>query len=979
MKDQPTDQQRRAIEAPLGPVLVVAGPGAGKTHCLICRIQHLIQRFGIAPRRICAVTFTNKAAEEIATRLQAELGPQGEEVTRGTLHSLCRGILREYPELAGLRPGFGLADEDYQRRVLRRMRLPKIRHGQLLDLFARHRLGGYLLTPQDTALVQAYVAALRARNLVDFDDLLTLTETMLRTEVTVAAEVCSRWDYVLVDEFQDLNLAQYGIVTRLAGHRNLFAVGDDEQSIFAWTGADPVIFDRFRDDFDIREPVILDYNRRCSVQIFDTARRLIARNPVRFQKRIEAQRQSEFDVTALSFEDESAEAAWLIRDLLEDRAAGTLSWGEYAVLYRYHKTGHFLEGILVRQGIPCRLARGQALMDDEVIAFVIASLQVIRSPDDPVVIEALAEQFLSAQLLQEVAVASLPSDDLPVRLRTFARHLGRGHADGKKIWRFIYHLENLRAMRRNHDTLPGLVDELLLQRIGTSRNPLEEGSHELSDPAAYPGAPRLAERLRAAIHAGARIWVGPDRGVELALVGMLRAAQVINVQRLGPGDVPEPGDLVLPAEEVRYGRWPLLLFKALQLLHSGQLRNEIPDFVAFDVETTDLDPSECEIVEIGAVRVRGGVVTERFHSLVKCSRLISSGARKVHGYSGADLESAPGFAEVWSRFRAFVGSDLLVAHNGQRFDVPVLRRLAQGLAGLDDLVFYDTYPLARSLLDESARLTDLARRFNVSEGRAHHAEDDALMLAGVVPHLTTLKTIRARKTAMVHLLDYLGLAFALDGAGDQQKEVQLLRDLATPYALGRYSDCLEAYAIELGAAGPAAGPSLEEVIERLGGQTLLERLRTERTAAERYPSAVARLGTLVEASQGDGLSQRIDDMLARVALSTSDGVEADPHRINLLTLHSTKGLEFSRVYIVGVEDEQLPGWKAIREDLDGEIQEARRLLYVGMTRAKDRLVLTRAERRFGLPCGGSLFLMEAELDPSAAGMSPAMEAPVVRK
>jgi DNA helicase-2/ATP-dependent DNA helicase PcrA len=157
----------------------------------------------------------------------------------------------------------------------------------------------------------------------------------------------------------------------------------------------------------------------------------------------------------------------------------------------------------------------------------------------------------------------------------------------------------------------------------------------------------------------------------------------------------------------------------------------------------------------------------------------------------------------------------------------------------------------------------------------------------------------------------------------------------------------------------------------------MERIRAERSAAERYPAAVERLRMLVQSSGGDTVRAQIDTMLSRVALSTSSEVETDPHRVNLLTLHSTKGLEFSRVYVVGVEDQQLPGWRAIQEDLEDEIQEGRRLLYVGMTRAKDRLVLTRTEQRFGYPCGGSLFLIEAGLAPEAVGTPPAMQVPVV--
>jgi hypothetical protein len=260
------------------------------------------------------------------------------------------------------------------------------------------------------------------------------------------------------------------------------------------------------------------------------------------------------------------------------------------------------------------------------------------------------------------------------------------------------------------------------------------------------------------------------------------------------------------------------------------------------------------------------------------------------------------------------------------------------------LIFYDTLPLARSLVEGSAKLTELAVRFNVEVGRAHHAFDDAYMLAGVVPALNELRMRRARKIASVNLLDQLGLALALDENPTPSDEESLFRDLTRPFTLGRYSECLELYNTEVGPDARDA-PSTEQLIERLGGRALMERLRAERPVSERYPVAVERLRVLVQSSIGDTVAQQIDDLLSRAALSTSAGVDTHPNRVNLLTLHSTKGLEFSRVYIIGVENQQLPGWKALEENMEEEIQEARRLLYVGMTRAKDRLILTRAERR----------------------------------
>lgn len=187
----------------------------------------------------------------------------------------------------------------------------------------------------------------------------------------------------------------------------------------------------------------------------------------------------------------------------------------------------------------------------------------------------------------------------------------------------------------------------------------------------------------------------------------------------------------------------------------------------------------------------------------------------------------------------------------------------------------------------------------------------------------------------------------------------MLFERAKYYTLGRYSDALEFYETERERTG-AAAPPVDEVIELLGGPGLRARLAAEPDPAQRYPAALARLHALMD--NQPGTAEGIDRLLERVALSTSDGVQAATDRVNLLTLHSTKGLEFSRVYVVGVEDYELPGYRASKDNITDETEEARRLLYVGMTRARDRLVLTRVDQRFGRDAGGSGFLEEMGLD-----------------
>ena len=948
MDFDPLPQQRLAIEAPLGPTLVVAGPGAGKTFCLIARVNHLITVRGFAPSRICAVTFTNKAAEEIAVRLRHSVGDRAEAITRGTIHGLCLSILREHADAAGLRKGFGVADDPYQRIILGRLGVHPERRSQLLTFFGRHRLQDYRLAPKDAQLYREYAAYLARRNMLDFDALITNTSALLRNRVDIADAIAARWDYLLVDEFQDLNPVQYDLLKRFAApHDNFFAVGDDEQSIFSWTGADPYVLVRFRRDYGIEQPIVLDRNCRCSHQIFETARRVLAQNPQLFEKVLTAERESEYDVVARDFRDEDTEATWLLEDLSADAAASGLGWGDYAILYRQHRVGEYLEGRLLRAGIPCRLARGRALIEDDVIGYVITALRVVRDPGDPIALEAFARQVLSEHFLQEVEAAVEGSADFLTSVRTLARARPANDPDTKKLWRLVYQVENLRALRRAHTSVPALVEEILSQSIGPYRNALEEHHDELSDPAELPAAVKLAHKLEQAIADDQPITLEPQGGLEIALRGMLIAAGARQVSYGGPR--------ALTCDA-------LTLFKALQLMHAKEFAPALQRYVAFDFETTDKDVATCGVVEIGAARVVNGEIVDRFHTLVNPFQRIATDATKVHGYTDADVATAPPFAAVWPAFRSFIGEDVLIAHNGQHFDIPVLRRLAAGLERVDSLDVYDTLPLVRSLSRDSAKLEDVATRFGIDAGRGHHALDDAVTLAQVYLELERRRVVRARKAVLVNLLDYLGLALALEergpkghGAGSGERE--LLIGLARFYTLGRYSDALEFYAAERERTG-ASAPTVEAVIEKLGGRQLMARLRAERDPAQRYPAAVARLRGLMEGIPAGTLAEGIEGLLDRVALSTSDGADVVPDRVNLLTLHSTKGLEFSRVYIVGVEDYQLPGYYAATENREDEIQEARRLLYVGMTRARDRLILTRVDQRFGLNAGGSRFLDE---------------------
>jgi DNA helicase-2/ATP-dependent DNA helicase PcrA len=637
----PSASQRAAIEAGARPLLVLAGPGAGKTFCLIERIGFLIDKLEVNPERICVFTFTNKAAGEIADRLTRELGPRVERVKRGTIHAFCAELLREFGEQVGLQPGFGIADEPYQRSVLRRLRVPTKMHKSVLDSFARYRFRGEPMSRKYQKYYDGYRQMIGERNVADFDTLVLKTAELLRI-AAVSAEVRSRWDAVLVDEFQDLNPIQYAVIRELArDHRHVFVVGDDEQSVYSWTGADPKVFLDFRRDFGIEseDVVHLRDNYRCPPSVMSFARRLIAINESIFANR-EAQattRDSQFAVSARNFADDDGETKWIMQDLLRDRAANApaLNWGDVALLYRTHKIGSALETAFLNAGIPCRLAQGRALSDDKVVAYVLAALRVIANPHDEIQQELFYQTVLPEALFDTArAWGEEKGRGLVQSLEHMARTLPREHGDAKKIWRGFYALQNLDALGKSHTSLRPLVDDILSEKVGTYRTILEEHQEDLSDPASHEEVVGAAARIQRCIDEGRSAWVPRSGGAEIAAKKMLTEMGVRTVEL---GGAPTAGALRIKPEDFPSLGFGLGLFKTAQIVRTNSFVSTFRDFTAVDLETTAKDVQTAEIVEIGAVRVRNGKIVGEYQTLVRPRVPITSGARDTHGISEEDV------------------------------------------------------------------------------------------------------------------------------------------------------------------------------------------------------------------------------------------------------------------------------------------------------------------------------------------------------
>ncbi|HEX2722190.1 MAG TPA: ATP-dependent helicase, partial [Gemmatimonadaceae bacterium] len=521
-----SDSQRLAIEADPGPLLVLAGPGAGKTFCLIERIRFLVEQKQLDPARICAFTFTNKAAGEISQRLGKYLGTAAERIRRGTIHAFCAELLREFGAEVGLSPGFGIADEDYQLLVLRRIGVPERWRENVLKAFTSHRfIRGFQIHERDLPRYAQYSDILARRNLVDFDMLVLKTAELMRID-SVAETVRRRWDCVLVDEFQDLNPVQYRIVHALAKeHRNIFAVGDDDQSIYAWAGADQEVFRNFLSDFNLNEPKCqLAENRRCPREVIELASVLINMNTPLFAHRTRAgtERSAPFPITALKFPTAQAELEWAIKDLHRDRDAHRHGWENVALLYRKNEMGYAAEAQFLVEGVPCRTANGRAMADDPIVNYVVAALRVIADPADPIQQELFLETVLPRPLFDRVrAKAQEKRRTLLSHLERTIHRLPKDDVDGKKLRKGISALRNLAALAVCQSDIACLVDELLSQRVGQYRTMLEENHEDLSDPADHEEVQIIAARIAEALELGKPVWIPRCGGLEIALKGML--------------------------------------------------------------------------------------------------------------------------------------------------------------------------------------------------------------------------------------------------------------------------------------------------------------------------------------------------------------------------------------------------------------------------------------------------------------------------
>ena len=397
-------EQREAAEHFHGPLLVLAGAGSGKTRVLTTRIAHLVEEYGVAPERILALTFTNKAAAEMRERVRALLGRDPAGMWIGTFHAIGARLLRRNASRLGWSPGFGIYDADDSERMIRRIAKddlqldpkrwnPKAIRGaisaaknELIGVQEYADAAGDAFQRHTAAVYERYQRALREANAFDFDDLLVKPVELFRAHPEVLNAYRERFAFVLVDEYQDTNRAQYLLLQLLAGsHSNLFVVGDDDQSIYGWRGADIRNILDFENDFADARMVRLEQNYRSTRTILDAANRVIEENVHRKGKTLRTDNPTGERLTLVEAADDGDEADWIVSEIqarLADQAE--LRPRDMVVLYRTNAQSRAIEEALLRETLPYRVVGGVRFYERREIKDALAYLRLVANPADDV-------------------------------------------------------------------------------------------------------------------------------------------------------------------------------------------------------------------------------------------------------------------------------------------------------------------------------------------------------------------------------------------------------------------------------------------------------------------------------------------------------------------------------------------------------------------------------------------------------------------
>ena len=1024
------EKQKQAVTHTEGPILVDAGPGTGKTRVITRRIAYLIHYHGAPPEQILAVTFTRKASEEMRDRTKVLLGTKlGLDVRIHTFHAFCSDFLREHALEIGLSKNFVVFEAETQEEILiecrrdlklRRRAYPPRRLRQIVE---KHKImvadmlassvevqeirtsdgeatGAPSINQEEAAIIKAYQDKLDAHQALDFDDLICKTVELLHKVPAVQAKSHHELCYVLVDEYQDVNAAQYALLTLLcpASPRNLMVVADKNQSIYGWRGSSPEYIGRFQNDFD---PTIIKLrdHYRCSRKILRAAESVISKNVDSSNDLLKSHQGDGHAIVHCTFNDSNEEAKYivrLVRNLVDERGYAP---GEIAILYRTHRHADELAYRLHHEGVPFQRAGGERILQKTPAQDILSYLRVLQkwgSNDFARTLrfpKELIDDLTLAQLKRIARRDGLTLVELLRRIEDYPH--AAGPLTRRSVRRFFEDIDKF-ASAIEGATISRIMSKLfeLLESRRSAFRDKEIQTIEMAqeDPNLQMAADTLGGRINQGkpiriisshgidahcaahiIHKTIESYLDCDVQLELLPLGVNMPENVeteIDVF-IGHCEVLPPtvapviliGDATDDAANViRLGSRcesgesldtakSIIALKLCQRVVGYFEGPNYSNVIVYDLETAGRDSKDAEIVEIAAKRLHTtGEAVETYHQLVKPPYAIPKSSFDVHGISDEKVKGGPPIESVLPEFLDFIQDGILVGHNVIEFDNPILERdLARYFDTDLKNACYDTLLTAQRIYPrESRTLEALAEKFEISYGRLHQAMEDVEVNHKVFEKLIEATRRQREMHSLEELLPLVGLGILANARKREHAEASEIQ-LDGEQHLGQTQAFLQASARHT----RTHNPNLEWLLAALESgeaddfRVLLQALRREACPySAEDEDWNTRRGDFTE------VIQRFQRALPRADISTfldyqesitsAEELEVNTKKITLMTMHVAKGTEFRTIIMTDMEEGSFP-MRGLTQPT--EIEEERRLFYVGMTRAKERLYLSSVVNR----------------------------------
>ena len=1011
-------KQMEAVKHNTGPLLVIAGPGTGKTKVITSRIAYLIRHYGISPENILAITFTNKAAQEMRDRVNKEIGePHGSNINVFTFHAFCVKVLRKHAHHIDISENFAIFDQEIQDEIL--VEVIKEQHlnpndypvwllrNAISDAKCKldytsnniqidHEYISEVNDPDAEANIidafNTYHSKLKEYNALDFDDLLIKSVSLFEQVGEVQQEYHHQISHILVDEYHDVNEVQYQLLRLLTvpPENNLMVVADADQSIYSWRGSNPLFIDHFKVNYS---PLIveLDDHYRCSETILRAAEEVIANNPLRQTQHSLVTHKDEgrdiFHYTFMTPVEEARNIIRIIRKLISER---NVSYRDIAVFYRTHRLADVLTEELVRAKVKFQRIRPTNFFDDERLKGILSYLCYIqwRLPRDLEIAINFPEKRIDdltwvrlkwlAQReglgLEELLrnIEQYPDDVGPLTRKNISNFWDQIEAladdiEDEKIGKIAnilfnrldmmqtpYRTKELNVIESQSDmTNLGLAQDVLYSALNRQEQIQITASNGID---AYCSAYILSQTLKIYLNQNVEVRyltkenTGNDREVELNR----NAVNILigDFGQFGQKDIETRTILIgttlsEQSDFIQLGSDGVRSIVAIKLCQGLLNRFETPnmsDMVIYDLETTGVNIKNANIVEIAAKRLNViGNEVEEFYRLVKPpGGYIPPSVTKVHGISSDDVKDAPSIEMVLPEFCSFIQDRILIGHNVARYDNPILERdlqtyLKRNLTN----PHYDTLTTARRLLPRQRRgIEALAEKFGIEHNKLHRAMEDVEVNRQIFKELIRIDSHKREIQSLTEFLPLIGISI-LDKSEIDIEDDTLSQETSFLNAAKRH---VQSNIFSL----PDDLPF--DLTEKEKALAYLKQLSESDVAVFQEDTAwiehKSKFRTLLlqclKAGQGNSLADFLD---FQKLLTNYDEIDDDTEQITLMTLHAAKGTEFPVVIIIGMEEGSFPMWK--QGITEAELEEERRLFYVGMTRAQDQLYLSSTIYRYG--------------------------------